>query len=204
MCCQVIVCVLKIPQIICNNETPCHIRPKHIIMFLGCVDSPPSCHTEDIQDSGNSVHPVPPSSVEPYIFWRQPPAVTEFFHCHESTDTWFKITYYCNQNIDCNDCKREYFEPFCLTNSPFVFQHHKTNTPCCCSIQFCIMEPACHMYISIVIQCPFCAICCTDIDCDEIHCKYSRNSSKTDQTADFCTSCEFICKNKSGKHQYPP
>ena len=87
--------------------------------------------------------------------------------------------------------------------SPVVLQYHKSDTSCCCRIQFCIMEPAVHVYISVIIQCPIGSHCCSDIDSDKVHAKCCRKDQETGNTARFGSSCDFIHYDKSGKYQQP-
>ena len=138
MCRQTVVGIGEIPYIIDQDVNPDHIRPDHVFFVFGCVDSPPSGHTQNIDDSGNSVKYVVPSSVQPYIFRGQPPGIP-------SVDGRFKITCNGDQNIDGNDGKGIGFKPVSFSDSPFVFDHHKSDTSGQCGIEFGVMEPAVHI-----------------------------------------------------------
>ena len=87
--------------------------------------------------------------------------------------------------------------------SPVVLQYHKSDTSCCCCIQLCIMEPAVHVHICIIIQCPVGSHCCANIDSDKVHAKCCRKDQETGNTARFGSSCDFIHYDKSGKYQQP-
>ncbi len=87
--------------------------------------------------------------------------------------------------------------------APFIFDDHEADAADCCGIQLCVMEPAVHVNISIVVECPFRTVCRADIDCNEVCAQSNRKSNKAGDSAEFCSACKLICKNKPGKDQQP-
>ena len=109
---QIVVGVFKIPKIISKDIAPGHIRPKHIGVLFGGVNTPPACHAEDVEDTGEPIDPVPPAAVKPHILGREPPAGAGLRRRHRTAYTGFKIARHGDQDVDRNDCKREHLEPF--------------------------------------------------------------------------------------------
>ena len=127
---------------------------------------------------------------------QQPPAACQ----RTCADRGFKIRCYCDQDIDCYNNKREYFEPVCFSQfSPVVLQDHKSDTACGCRIQFRIMEPAVHMYVSIIVQRPFRTGCRTDIDGNKVHRQYRREYQETCDSSPFRPPCDLIHDYQSCK-----
>ena len=163
---QIQVSILEVPDIISQNVYPYHIRPQHILFVFGGVDTPPAGHTNDIEQTCQTVQYIPPAAVQPYTLGRQPPAASQ----GTCTDRRFKVRSHCDQDVDGHDHKRECLKPVRFPQfSPMVLQDHKSDTACSCRIQFRIVEPAVHMYVCIIVQCPFRTGCCPDIDGDKIH-----------------------------------
>ena len=93
---QIVIGISKIPDIIGNDVTPGHIRPQHILLVLGRINAPPAGHTENIDNSCNTVHHIVPASIKPYALRRQPPGAP-------SVDSGLKIAGHGDQNIDSYD-----------------------------------------------------------------------------------------------------
>lgn len=140
--------------------------------------SPPACHTENVDDTGNTVKPVPPAAVNPNIFTGQPPAA-----CKSAFNGRLKVRCYGNKDIDCNNGKGKYLKPFLLAYAPFVLKHHKADTACCCRIKLGIMEPTVHINMSLVIQCPFCSCFCTYGNSNKVNRQRRRKNKETENSA---------------------
>ena len=87
-----------------------------MILVLGCINSPPACHTEDVEDTCDTIDPVPPATVQPYILDGIPPAID----CLCAFDCGLKIRSNCDHDVDCNDYKRPNLEPIGLTDPLLV------------------------------------------------------------------------------------
>ena len=141
---QVVVGVSKVPDIVNQDVNPDHIRPDHVLFVFGGVNLPPAGHTEDIQDTGDTVHDVMPAAIEPNALGGLPPAVPAF-------DGRLKITADSNHNVDGYDDKGERLKPMGFADAPLVFNHHKADTSCQSCIEFCVVEPAVHVQIGAVV-----------------------------------------------------
>ena len=144
---QVVVGVLKVPQVVGDDVQHGHIRPEHILLFLGGVDAPPAGHAQDVDDTRNAVDPVPPAAVQPDVLTGQPPAGTDFGHSHSAADAGLKVTGNSDQNIDGHNGKGEGFEPMGLAHAPLVLEHHEADAADGGSIKLGIMEPAVHVQV---------------------------------------------------------
>ena len=174
MCWKITVCILKIPDIISNDKPYCHIRPEHIILLLRWVNSPPACHTEDINKSCNTINNIPPAAIKEYTFIRCPPRTRKISSNLISSYSWFKIRCYCNKNINSNDYKWPWLKPFFLSNSPLILNHEETDNSDICCIKLSIMEPSVHILICLIAV-PTKQTC---LNCYEIDCEYSRNDNE--------------------------
>ena len=64
------------------------------------------------------------------------------------------------------------------------------------------MEPAVHVGVGLVVQCPLGAIGCADIDGDKIHCQHSRQRQEADDTTGLGAAGKFIGQHQAGEHQH--
>ena len=93
-----------------------------------------------------------------------------------------------------------------FADSPAILDHHESDTSRQSSIYLGIMEPAIHVEVGLVVQCPFGTYCCTNLDGNEINRKDGRQGKEHNCTAEFGLACKLIQKNQSQKdanHSYP-
>ena len=58
---QAVIGIAEVPDIVRDDEDPCHIGPKHVALIFGGIDAPPSSHAEDVQKSGDAVKHIVPA-----------------------------------------------------------------------------------------------------------------------------------------------
>ena len=162
---QAVIGVAEVPDIVRDNEDPGHIGPKHIMFIFGGIDTPPSGHAEDVQESGDAVKHIVPAGNLSGAFGGNPSLLAK---CKEVIRA-FKVRDDGNQNIDCNDDKRKGLEPVSFAElSPVIFNDHKPETSGKCCVYLGIMEPAVLIYVGWIIDGPFLSVCYANRNCNAI------------------------------------
>ena len=201
MCRQVDICVLEVPDVICNDEPDSHIRPEHIghVLVLGCIEMNASGHAEDVDHSCKCVYDVPPSAVDEYSLVGSPPCSAEVSCDGECCHSGFHVGYVCDHDVGCNDEPWPPFEPFLLAEAPLVLDHHETYTADVSSIKFEVMEPSVHeCYCRVLFSSEHTHMCE-----DEVECQDSRDDNENDHSAGLGSSSELVHDDQSDEDQYP-
>ncbi len=199
---KVAVSVLKVPYIISNDEPYGHVRPEHILLTLGGVDSPPTGHTEDVDNTCDGVNDVPPTAVEPYVLRREPPATCKSAGS-ESLNSRLDVGCNSDKDVDTNDNERPRLEPFLCADTPLILKHDETYTADICCIELSIMEPTIHVDVCVIVNCPINASASCNCDNDEINSKCERQNNENCDSAEFGATSDFVHDNQTSKDQYP-
>jgi len=77
-------------------------------------------------------------------------------------------------------------------DTPFVLDHHKTDTACEGGIQLGIVEPAVHVDMSLVVNSPVGSGASTDGNSHEIDGQNDGNSEESDDTAEFSATGKLV------------
>ena len=196
---QAVVGVSEVPDVVDNDVHPGHVRPDHILAVFRRIDVPPCGHTEDVDQTGHTVHHVVPATVLPNALRGKPPFVP-------THDSGLEVRGAGDEDVDSHDDEREGFEPVLGTYAPFVLDHHETDTACRGSVEFSVVEPAAHVHMRLVRKRPVGSHACTDSDSSEIDGQGHRNDKERNDAAGLSATSELIEQDKSYEdyNQHPP
>ena len=146
---QAIIGIAEVPQVIGDDEDPSHVRPEHILALLGDIDAEPPGHAGDIQKARYAIEHIMPATVQYHAFGGYPARTP-------GTESALEIRCHSDQDIDGHDDERECLEPVRTAHlAPRILQHHEADAPRCSRIDLRVMEPAIHIRMGRVVQCPF-------------------------------------------------
>ena len=194
---QAIVGVAEVPQIVGHDEHPGHVRPEHVVLLLGGVDAEPAGHAEDIEDAGQAVEHVVPATVEGHAFSGDPGGAP-------AADGGFEVRDHGDEDVDGHDHEREALEPVGFADrAPLVFEGHKADAADGGRVELGVVEPAGHVHVGRVVECPVGAHCGGGVDGDEVDGQHSRDDEEGDDAAGFGATSQFIGANKAAEDEYP-
>ena len=200
---QIQVGVLEVPHIIGQDVQPDHVRPEHILLVPGGVDSPPAGHAENVEDTGDAVEPVPPAAVEPNVFAGQPPPVPVLGHGGGAPDGGLKVAGHCNQDVGRHNGKGENLEPLLLSHAPLILEHHKADAAGGGSIELGIVEPAVHVQVGGIVQCPLRPHGRSHIDGHKVNGEHPRQNQEAQNSSQLAAAGKFIGGNQAQEDQQP-
>ena len=88
-------------------------------------------------------------------------------------------------------------------DAPFVLDHHKADAAGEGGVEFCVVEPAVHIEVGLVVECPFGTGAGTDGDGYEVNGQGQRDGQEGDDTAHLGATGKFIPEDEAGQnHQH--
>ena len=86
---------------------------------------------------------------------------------------------------------------------PVIFNDHKSDTTGQRRVKLGIMEPAVHMYISLIVQRPFRSLRRAHVNRNKINCQHRRNRKEADSASEFGSPRDLVHKNQTCKYHNP-
>ena len=196
---QAVVGVGEVPDVIDHDEDPGHIGPDHIFLVFGREDIPPSGHTEDVEQTGDAVHHVVPAAIKPHAFRGEPPLVP----AHKGG---LEVGGHGDEDVDGHDDEGERFEPVFGADAPFVLDHHKADAAGERGVELGVVEPAVHIDVRLVGECPLGSGAGSDGDGHEIDRQDDRDDEKGDDAAGFGATGKLVEQDETHEddEQHPP
>ena len=178
-------------------------------MLLGGVDAPPAGHAEDVDQARQGIDPVPPAAVEPHALGGIPPAAAHdgsAAGCHRlcALDGGLHIGEVGDQDVDGHDDEGEGLEPLVLAQAFLVLEHHKADAAGAGGVQLCVVEPAVHVLVGLVVQRPGLAHSRAHGDGDEIGRQSPQHHTEDCNAALLGLPCDLVGDDQAREYQNPP
>ena len=193
--------ILKVPDIVGDNEPNRHIGPEHIgpVLVIGGEQVDTARHTEDVDETRKGVQYVPPAAVEEHALVGGPPGTAEIAGDFQRGKRGLHIGYVGDHDVGGNDEPGEPLEPFLLTDTPFVLDHHEAYAADRGSIEFEVVEPAVHIRDGRVLL----PSEKTEVREHVVDGQQCRNDDKYRESARLALSADLIEDNEPRKYKAP-